>query len=233
MSARLTRQEMKTDEVQESLLRIIEYVRENLTKILLAIGAILVAGALVIGFRQMAEARELKAQAALGEALEAYRVPVDAESPEGVTTDEIRRSRAKAAFEGVRSQHGGSRAAEIAGVYLGLLAVEAGDLEAGKDAWSSYVARNSGDLLTSELQLNLLNARRAAGEGEAVVAELQSMVDANTAPFPQDVVLGELAETLTQLDRTDEAEVLYERILEEYAQSAYSTEARRRTGAVQ
>jgi len=224
---------MKTDEVQESLLRIIEYVRENLTKILLAVGAILVAGALLIGFRQMAEARELKAQAALGEALEAYRAPVDAESPDGVTTDEIRRSRAEAAFESVRSQHGGSRAAEVADVYLGKLAIEDGDIQAGKDTWWSYVSRNPDDLLAAELQLNLLSVRRADGDAEGVVTYLEGLVDSNAAPFPQDVVLGELAETLTQLDRPDEAEVLYERILEEYAESAYSTEARRRTNAVQ
>lgn len=114
MTARLTRQEMKTDEVQERLLSIFEYIRDNLQKILLLIGAVLVAGALLVGLRHMAEVREIKAQASLGEALEIFRSPIDAESPEGITSEESRRSRAEVAFEGVRSQHGGSKAAEIA-----------------------------------------------------------------------------------------------------------------------
>jgi len=218
---------MKTDEVQERLISIFEYVQNNLQKILLAVGIVLLAGAGIFGFRQMAESRELKAQASLDEALEAFRAPVDVESPDGITSDEIRRSRAQAAFDAVRSQHGGSKASEIADVYLGLLAAESGDIEAAKTSWSAYASRNSGDLLAVELQLNLLSARRDSGDGASVASELEAMVDSDRAAFPQDVVLGELATTLTALGRGEEAKALYDRILDEYPESPYTTEARR------
>ena len=59
-----------------------------------------------------------------------------------------------------------------------------------------------------------------------MASELQAMVDSPSADLPQDVVLGELAETLVALDRGDEAKVFYDRILDEFPDSAYAAEAR-------
>lgn len=231
MTARLTRQEIKTDEVQETLLAVFEFLRENVQKILLLIGVLLVAGALFAGYRHISANRELQAQVSLNEALEVFRAPVDVDSPDGLTSDEVRRTRAEAALEAVRAEHGGSKAAEIADVYLGLIAAERGDFETAKSRWSAYVNRNRDELLAGELQLNLFDLRREGGEAAAVATELEGMVDARDSILPQDVVLGELASTLSVLGRVDEADAAYERILEEHPESAYAAEARNRVSS--
>lgn len=234
--SRLTRKEMKRDEVAEALGRTVEYSRTHarlLIGALVAVVVLVLAVALFFGWRDRAIAAT---NADLAEAMEVFeaRVDVGAADPEAdppvFASEEARRQRAAELFEEVR--HGSGHAADVALVYLGRLADEEGDPARARELWQEFLDADPEHLLSGSVRVSLMALDRAEGRGEEVASRLETMLDASPEerPLPGDVILYELASTYEGLEREEDARSTYQRLIEEYPQSPYAAEVRSKVG---
>ncbi len=240
MSHRLTRKEIKhdirDDEVRSRLVRIFEFLQERPSVV---VGAVVGLVVLVLGVTALLAYLDNRGEAASEELASALRIagapvteadakPDDPEEP-SFPTEDAKRTRAKEAFEEVRGGVGSSVAGEVADLYLADIAARDGDTEAAREIWESFLADHENHVLALSVRLNLIHLDRQDGRVQEVADELQRELDSASRALPEDVVLFELAQTLEELGRADDAALLYQRILDEHPKSPYTEQARRMT----
>jgi tetratricopeptide (TPR) repeat protein len=239
MNQRLTRKDIKRDDFTAAVGRSVEYAGSHVRSIAYAVGGVLLLIALVVAFQFYRSGRREKANDALAGAMKIYQAPVaptgakpaDPDQP-SFPTDAARRARAKELLARVHQDYGSTDAGDVAGLYLAQIAADEGRLDEARKLWSDYAGDHQGTMLAAEARLNLLDLDRRQGKGEQVVQELRGMLEKGDAPLPQDMVLHELAATLEQLHRPQEAIQSYQRILDEFPQSPFRTEAQQKIAAL-
>lgn len=236
MSDRLTRKEMKQqDGFQVAVGRTLDTVHRYRRQIVLFAGVLVLLVVAVIAWFVYVSSIEDDAQALLAEGMEAYGAPLagdETAEQDGATfpDEESRTARAEEIFGQVVDEYGMSDAADVARVYLGDIAAERGDAERARELWSDFVDEHPDHMVAAQVRLNLYALERAAGQGEQVAAELEEMVSDEDRDLPLDVALFELATTLEQLGREDDATVYYQRLVDEFGESPYAMAARQKIG---
>lgn len=232
MNQRLTRKEIKRNEFVEAIERSASFVERNAR--LLVIAAVAVAVALIAAFGTWSwmKSRGGVANEALTAALEVYAPEATAgvgDDP-SLATEDGRRARAAEMFSAIRDDYGFTDAADIAGVYLGQIALEGGDADKARELWEDFVDEHGGTVLGREVRLNLIGLDRDQGRGDQVVAELERMLAAapDDRELPGDLILYELGQTYEELGRDEQAESTFRRLIEEYPRSAYVGSARQK-----
>lgn len=199
MADHLTRQEMRRDEVGEALERGVEYVATNWKRIL--IGCALLGLAIVLGAGWM-QARARAAKAAAYELAQAVEDIGSAPEAAASRLDEV--------------IAGGGAAARIASLYrAGLPGADPQDL------WQQ-AAGSEVDAVTVVARVNQLDALRRAKSWDEALEVL-----AGESGLPEDVRLYQTAVTLSQAGRTQEAETMVTRLVDEYPNSPWTAEGRR------
>ncbi len=232
--SRLTRKDMKRDEVLDWLGRTVQYVRDHGRGLVAIAVAVVVAAAIAAAVTTYRGRQAERANALLTEALAIYNAPIDAVNPTpddprapSFADEESRNLRAKSIFESLHEGFKGKSLGGIAAAYLGDLAAGSGDYEVAETLWREAVASVADTLLAGRLQMNLINLGKSQGRGESVVEELRALLSSGSSALPADAVLYELARALEDLGRSGEARGAYERLVEEYETSVYAPEARR------
>jgi tetratricopeptide (TPR) repeat protein len=240
MSQRLSRKEIKRDEFMETMAGAFEWVQQHSRALIGAALALLVVGILGALFYAYSARQERLADEALAKALRVYQTavdpatadPTDAKTPTFADSE----SRSRAASEllrAVRDNFKRSDAATIAGAYLGHIAIQSGDSQQARSLWQEYIDRAGDDMLSAEVRVNLMALDRAEGKGDELVTRLRAMLSGPESGLPHDLLWYQLALTLESLGRDAEAAEAYQRIVEDYPQSAYAAKARQRSGATQ
>jgi predicted negative regulator of RcsB-dependent stress response len=239
MNQRLTRKDIKRDDFAAAVGRSVEYAESHVKTILYAVGGVLALGAVAAGVWFFLGSRRQEANEALAAATKVYQAPIAATgakpndpSEPSFATEAARRARAKELLEKVRDDYGMTDAADVAGLYLAPIAADEGKLDEARKLWSDFVDEHGDSMLAGEARLNLIDLDRKQGKGEQVVQDLQAMLDKGDSPLPQDVILNELAKTLEQLHRPQEAVQNYQRILDEFPQSPYRQEAQQKVSSL-
>lgn len=226
MSDRLTRKEIKQqDTFQTTMATALDLVQRYRKHLIAGAVAVVVVVLAVVAFALWSASRERQAQEVLAEAVAAYGGP--AAEAAGETGDP---ARARELFEQLHDDYGSTDAGAVAAVYLGREAASEGDLERARELWEDYLDAHPEGLLAANVRVNLIALDRAAGRGEEVVARLEEMLEDEDRPLPEDVVLYQLATTLDELDRPEEAEAHYQRLADEYPGSPYGQLARQKVG---
>lgn len=227
MSDRLTRKEIKQqDSFQTTMALALDTVQRYRTHLIVGAVAVVVVVLAVVAFAFYSASRERQAQAVLADAIAAHGGPAAAAAGE-----EADPTRARELFEQIRDEYPRSDAATVAASYLGGFAAREGDTERARELWEEYLDEQPDGLISANIRVNLLALDRAAGRGEEVVAELEEMLGDEDRLLPEDVVLYQLALTLDELGRAEEAESHYQRLADEYPGSPYGQLARRKVGA--
>lgn len=233
--SRLTRQEMKRDEVLDWMGRTVAWLREN-ARLVLALVAVVVLAAAVVGAVFAYRAKEAdRANRLLSEAMTVIEAPIDPLSPDPedprnptFADAESRRALAAAKLEAVREEFGGAAVGAIAAAFLGDLAAETGEIARAETLWREALEATTDSLLAGRLQLNLINLARSEGRGEEAIEQLQALMNSSESPLPEDVLLFHFASALEELGRSDEAMGAYERLVAEHDTSPYAADARRK-----
>lgn len=239
MSSRLTRKDIKRDEVLETIGGFVGFVTHYAKAIAAGALALLVLALAFVAYRALANSKADAASGELARALTTYGAPVvaegatpdDSDSP-SFADDGSRAARARELFTQLREEFAGTDAADIAGAYLGSLASADGDLEGAREHWERFLGRQSGHVLAGEIQLNLMSLDRALGRGTELVEELRDELTSPRRDLPEEVLLDQLARTLESLDRTDEALDIYERLIQDFPQSAFARTAGERVSTL-
>ena len=149
---------------------------------------VVLAAAAVLASRVV---RDSRAEAALDDALVTSRIP-------GRTQETKRR------FERLIEDYRGSRAAWAAHGHLGELEA-ADDRSAEARALWQRLAEGGPDDLAADAEMSLILLDREQGRLEELAARLESLVESGASRLPQDLLLFELAQTLEELGRHEEA----------------------------
>lgn len=239
MNQRLTRKEIKRDEIAEWFGQTAEFLRRHRTALILGVVVVVVAVALAIGGFWWLATRSVRANELLVRAMAVYTAPIDAVAPKPDDPDAptfadeaSRRGRAKELFEQLAGGFPFADASDVANVYLGRIAVAEGDLERAGRLWREFVDEHREQVLAGEVRVNLLALDRQQGKAAEVAAELEAMLTKapDQRPLPGDLILNELAATYEQLGREDDAKSTWSRLAEEYPQSVYAAAARQKAG---
>lgn len=246
MSDRLTRKEIKRDiredEIALFIHRVFEWVGDNARKLVFGGIAIVVAAIVaVIASALLSNQREAAADA-LAEALDTFRAPIEGEPPppddtvavpdvEPYASEEERRAKALEQFEAVHGKLGGGASRDVAGLFLADIAAESGEIDRAKALWETFANDHRGHMLGIAARLNLISLARQEGEGEALAAELRDELERGNPSLPEDILLFELARTLENLGRNEEARTYYQKIVDEHASSPYAADARTRAAS--
>ncbi len=146
-------------------------------------------------------------------------------------SEAARRAAARAELEAVRDEYGSTAAAALAGAWLGQIAAAEGDTALARELWTGYLEDAGRDhIVALGVQLNLYSLDRAEGRGEELAAELRGAVAAGSSPLPKEALLFELGATLAQLGDDEGARGAWQRVLDEYPDSAWAVRARRQLG---
>ncbi|MEA2603249.1 MAG: hypothetical protein QOF89_4241 [Acidobacteriota bacterium] len=238
MNQRLTRKDMKHDDFASAMGRGVEYAGSHVRSILYAVVGVLLLVALGVGIYYWRSHQAQDAGQALAKAVKVFQAPVVATgaNPNDPATpsfpsEEARRAAAKKALEKVRNDYG-STAGDVAGLYLAQIAADEGKLAEARKLWQDFADDHPKHMLAAEARLNLLHLDRQQGKSEEVVKELRAMLEKGDTPLPQDVLLHELGAALEQVKRPQEAAQAYQRILDEFPQSPYRTEAQQKVSAL-
>ena len=231
-SQRLSRKEIKheirDDAFRHAVGESYGYVLGHRRNLLLAIGGVVVLIAAVVGWRVWDGKREAAAADQLGRAIAAYDAPV---VPSGAQPDDpdapsfpdeaAKQARAKQLFEGIAKDYSRTGGAAVANVYIGRIRLQAGDAAGARKAWQEFLDGHPDHMLASAVRRTMLDLDRKEGKGEQVVQRLRADLEKDEKPLPEDVILFELGTTLEQLGRRQEAHDAYQRVVEEYPDSAW------------
>ena len=239
MNQRLTRQDMKRNELSTALGKGYEYAESHGRSILMAAGALLALALLVGLFYMYRNNKAEEGNTALAKAIEVYQAPIDPAAPKPddpvsptFADAAARQAKAKTLFQGLRDDYGSTVAGDVAAVYLAQIAVAEGKPEEARGLWNEFLDEHGDHLLAGQTRVNLLRLDRSQGKAEEVAQTLTAMLDESEPPLPLDIVLNELAMTQEQLGKTKEAVDTWQRIVDEFPQSPYARDARERISAL-
>jgi TolA-binding protein len=239
MNQRLTRQDMKRNELSTALGKGYDYAESHGRTILLAAGSLLALALLAGLFYMYRNSQAEKSNTALARAIEVYQAPIDPAAPKPddpvsptFADEAARQTKAKALFQELYEKHGSTVAGDVASVYLAQIAMAENQPERARELWNAFLEDYDDHLLAGQTRVNLLRLDRSQGKGQEVAQTLTAMLDEAEPPLPMDVILSELASTQEQLGKTQEAVQSYQRIIDEFPQSPYAQEARQRISAL-
>ena len=236
MNQRLTRKDMKRDELASAVGHGIEYAGSHVKAIVYAVAGAAVLVALWGAYQYYSSNRSSQANDSLAKAIKVFQAPVvgaatakptDPTEP-SFADDAARRSAARPLLEGVRKSYGSTDAADIAGLFLANLAVSEGKLDDARKLWQDFVDEHSDHMLAGQAQLNLINLDRRQGKTDKAVDALKKLVEKGGASLPVDVLLNELASAQEELNKPQEAIQSYQRIVDEFPRSPYRSEAQQK-----
>jgi tetratricopeptide (TPR) repeat protein len=210
--SRLSRKQMKRNEMAETVGSVVEYTRDHTRTLLWAAVAVLALLALVGAFLIWRGQRSVGATTALAAAM-----AVEEGDPTG-----------REKFQKVVDRFPRSGAADVARLYLaGYAAAEADDTQA-RELWQAAASEGGDTALAQQARLNLWELDRSLGRHEELLAEIRSQLDVETAVFPKDQLLYQLALTLEASGDDLEARDTYLRLVDEHPQSVLRGVAQQR-----
>ena len=210
--SRLSRKQMKRNEMVETVGSVVEYTRDHSRTLLWAALAVAVVLVLVAVFFVWRGQRGAGAATALAEAM-------------AVEGDD---ATAQKQFEEVVERFPRSGAAGVARLYLAGYAAAAADDTKAHELWEA-AAREGGDTaLGQQARLNLWELDRSLGRHDELAEEIRSLLAEETTTLSKDQLLHQLALTLEAGGDDIEARDTYLRLVDEYPQSILSGAAQQR-----
>ncbi len=233
------RHHLKQNEFAETARRTVETVTENRRRIIIVILAVVIIGGGVFGFLTVRRNRANEAGARLGQAMAIAQSPIappstlpGAQQAAGTYPTEPARSEAALkAYQAIIADYPNSDIAvtakyEAAGELLDL------GRPAEAETYFNDVIASGEELFVPMARLGLAQARVAAGKHDEAVKLLTELSANRDSTLPIDGVLIQLAQAYAKAGKPQDAKAAYQRVVDEFADSAYALEARQRLAAL-
>jgi hypothetical protein len=236
------RHQIKRDDLATLLERASDFAGEHVRGVLAGATIAVVIVLAVAGGRAWWNSREAAQARQLGEMIEAYNAPITASLEDlqaaraGVAsfTSVDERDRKVLALADAILKNGGSGVSTAGALlYRGIALAETGQPDEAVKAFKDLIARYPGEIFGPMARLRLARLHESRGEQAEALALFQVIAD-DTAGLlpPEEGILG-MARCQEALGKKGDADRLYQRIVSEYPDSDYVSEARSHlTGAV-
>lgn len=229
--ARITRRQLKRNELAETFGRGVDYVahhRRGATEAIAAgVAVLLIAGGFVLfrGWRERSAGRELS------EALAVLEAPL-ASDPAAATASRTFPTAAEREREAARhldaaAKKGGTEAGKAAR----LIVAARSDKPAEAVAELTRIARDGTMEVAASAELDTARLLAATGKTTEAIERLKRAIESPQAAAPKDALLFVLAETYEKAGNAGDARSTYQRIVNDYPNSPYRTPAREKLGS--
>lgn len=223
MGRRITRKQLKEDEFVSTVDNLIRRFGEYWKMALVALGAVLVVVFVWWMIGQWSGSQADAASAKLNQVITAYQ---EAVVPGGAGD----LSDAEAGFAEVIEEYGRTTQGDVARLYQARIELGRGEADSARATLVQLVNRHKDDALGRLAALDLVRLRTASGQGAEVAAELEKMVVGRNTQLPRDVALFELGEVFVAEQKPDQAREYFQKLVDEFPESPYLTQARKRLG---
>ena len=231
------KRQIRENEFKTGVDHAVDWLRTHADQLRVVLIVGVVAGGLLLGLSTFRAQRLRSAEAGLAAARETFDAPVldelaeGAERPAGPSfaTSEEKYKQALVAFDGVARQWPSLAAGRRARYYAALCRIELGDFQNARAALEELQARRDESPLEAALaRVALADLERRSGELKKAIDSYRQMADDGAFPLPRDYALMKLASAQEEAHQGPEAGASYRRVVEEFPQSVYAAEARRR-----
>ena len=210
--SRLSRKQMKRNEMAETVGSVVDYTRQHTRSLLWGVIAVVLVAVLVGVFFIWRAQRGAGAAAALVQAM-------------AVENDE---AAARDRFQEVVDRFPSSSAADVARLYLAGYAAAADDDAKARELWQAAASGGGDTALGHQARLNLWELDRATGRHDELADEIRGLLDEEETPLAKDQLLYELALTLEAGGNVVDARDTYQRLVDEHPQSVLRSLAQQR-----
>lgn len=230
------RRELKRDKFVDEVGSLTARAKENQRLLIAITAAVVVLAVIGYGIYFYGSNREQKAQAALGDAINAIDSPLiqpGSSNPDAkYKTDQERTTAAEAMFRDVQKNYSGTKAADVANIYLARIDASKGDVTDARKLLSNFISDHPKHLLVGAARYSLYQLRIANGEAPQVTIELNAEL-AKTADqvLPPDTLLSLLAQAYDAQGNGEKSKETLRRIATQYPDSPYAIDAQRRVGS--
>ena len=235
MGRRLTRKQIKQDQFVSLVDRGAHWMGQNWRQAAIGLGGAVAIAVLYWGVAALVTGRSSAAARALSRAVETYNAPVGSAAPATAklkfATDSERLDAADTAFRSVASKYWLTSQSRYAKLYLARIAADRGDSESAVRLLGEIVSKRAGHVVARLATLDLIRLRVAKGEGQQLVGELEAMVAGKDPRLPRDVAMFELARMWEREGKPAEATKLFRKLIEDFPESPYRTDAQQRLSA--
>jgi len=231
------RHQIKRDELLTAIERGTLYVAHNARQVGLGAAAVALLALAGFGLHAFMGARAEKASALLGQMVRTYRAPVVAtmealqQAPAGVqsfTTAEERDGKVLQLADDILARYGATPAAPKA-LYYKALALEGLKKDADAvAAMETFLKKHPGDFLAPMARFQLARLRETQGNPSEALVQYQVLAEDSRGLFPREEGLLGMARCHEALGHKDEALKVYRRVLSEFPDSDYRSEASRK-----
>jgi outer membrane protein assembly factor BamD (BamD/ComL family) len=211
------------------------WMGQNWRQAAIGLGGALAVAVLYWGLAALVAGRSDAAAAALSRALDTYSAPVGSTAPATAkikfATDAERLDAADTAFKAVSSRYWLTAQARYAKLYVARIAADRGDTETAVRLLGELASKRSSNAIVRLATLDLFRLRVARGEGQQLVADLEAMISGKDPRLPRDIAMFELARMWEKEGKPAEAVKLYRKLIEDFPESPYRSDAQQRVSA--
>jgi predicted negative regulator of RcsB-dependent stress response len=222
MGRRITRKQLKQDEFVSTVDTIIHWGAGYWRPV--AVGLAVVCAVVLLWWlgSRWSASRADQASYLLYQAVSAYEEQLAGGASAGAGED------AEARLQEVIDRYGTADQADTARVYLAKLHIDRGDNETARSLLVEVIDRHAEDALGRLATLDLIHLRAASGEFAEVAQELEAMVAGADRRLPRDTALYELAELFVLQRDVERARSYFQKLVDEFPSSPYTSRARQR-----
>jgi tetratricopeptide (TPR) repeat protein len=229
MTQKLSRKDMKRNDLAESVRSTVDYVTHHRRGVTEAVAAAVVLAVLVGGFLVFRAWREHKAGLHLSAGLEALAAPLASDpaaksAPRSFATEAERLKEARAHLEQAASI-GGTSAGRAAAVVLSARAASP-DVDAFVKA-----AREGRPEVSAAGEIGVARLLASQGKVPEAIDRLRRAIESKRTTAPKDALLFALGEICEQAGNPAEGKAAFERIVNEFPDSPYRQDARQKTSS--
>ena len=229
MSDRLSRKDIKHDKFVDEMETAYQVARKNVRWIVAAIVGVVVLIGVIVGATLWLASQERKAQLRLAEAIDVLEAPLGQPTPAGTfQTEQEKLEKAEPMLREVVDEYSGRDAADVAGLYLARLEAGRGEVDPAIEKVRKFVDSHPEHVLAQSARISLYDLRLSKGESQEVIADLEKEISETDSPLPTDISLAILARAYEAGNQHQQSRQAWQRLLNEYPDSAYTLEAQRK-----
>jgi TolA-binding protein len=235
----IERHKLKENELARTVSQAREVLDTRKRTIVLALAALVLALAALGGYTWWRGSRESRANEALAAAIALYDAPVvpiaapapgspaPLPQPGTFSTEREKLQAALPKFREAADRHPNSTPGLVARFHLAGILASLGQYAEAEQAFQEVVNRAGGGIYGRMARLGLANAQVAQDKFDNAIALYTELSRDTSSPVPLDGILMQLGRAYARAGRKEEAARTFDRIVQEFPQSPFLTDARR------
>jgi len=233
---RAERRHLKQNELQRWAIQARGALEERKRETTIGVVAVLVVAAAIAGWSGWRGYVESRAQRDLAEALAVQEARVTAAgtpaTPGSFPSDRARQQAAVTKFKAAADAHPTTDAGIFARYQEAAGQVALGNPTGAAAAYQDVISRSGKGIMAQMARLGLADAQARAGQYDQAINTFKELAQHKDGPLPVDGILMQLGRTYRDAGKPADAQQTFNRLVQEYPDSPFTSEARRELDAL-